>query len=109
MANRRKPLVVVTRKLPDHVETRMRELFDTRLNENDKPMDRTELIEAVKTAAVLVPTVTDQIDAALLTQAGEQLRLGAHFGKWGEKIGVAPGIRGGVNRTTHTGVLTAGT
>ena len=44
MTNRRKPLVIVTRKLPDHVETRMRELFDTRLNENDKPMDRNDLI-----------------------------------------------------------------
>ena len=76
MANRRKPLVVVTRKLPDHVETRMRELFDTRLNENDKPMDRNDLIEAVKTAEILVPTVTDQIDAAVLTQKAHEQTQG---------------------------------
>ena len=75
MTHRKKPLVVVTRKLPDHVETRMRELFDTNLNEDDKPMDRAELIDAVRTAEILVPTVTDRIDAAVLTQAGEQLRL----------------------------------
>ena len=59
----KKPLVIVTRKLPDAIETRMRELFDTRLNLDDKPMSQAELIEAVKTADVLVPTVTDRIDA----------------------------------------------
>ena len=63
MASGKKPLVVVTRKLPDSVETRMCELFDTRLNLDDKPMSQAELAEAVKVADVLVPTVTDQIDA----------------------------------------------
>ena len=65
MASRRKPLVLVTRRLPDQVETRMCELFDTRLNIDDKPMSHADLVEAVKTAEVLVPTVTDQINAAL--------------------------------------------
>ena len=109
MANRRKPLVVVTRKLPDHVETRMRELFDTRLNENDKPMDRTELIEAVKTAEVLVPTVTDQIDAAVLTQAGEQLRLVANFGNGVDNIDVTAALARGITVTNTPGVLTEDT
>ncbi len=59
---KRKPLVVVTRKLPEVVETRMMELFNTRLNASDTPMGRAELGEAVKTAEVLVPTVTDRID-----------------------------------------------
>ena len=63
MPNRKKPLVIVTRKLPDSIETRMRELFDARLNVDDKPMSQAELADAVKTADVLVPTVTDRIDA----------------------------------------------
>ena len=60
MAKSRKPLVIVTRKLPDPIELRMRELFDTRLNPDDKPMTQAQLAEAVKTADVLVPTVTDR-------------------------------------------------
>ena len=61
---KRRPLVIVTRKLPDVVETRMRELFNTRLNADDHPYSRAELIAAVKEAEVLVPTVTDRIDKA---------------------------------------------
>jgi glyoxylate reductase len=109
MANRRKPLVVVTRKLPDHVETRMRELFDTHLNENDTPMDRTELIEAVKTAEILVPTVTDQIDAAVLTQAGEQLRMIANFGNGVDHIDVTAALQRGITVTNTPAVLTEDT
>ena len=73
MASGKKPLVVVTRKLPDSVETRMRELFDTRLNPDDKPMSQAELVEAVKIADVIVPTVTDQIDRSVLSQSGDRL------------------------------------
>src|SRR5436305_583274 len=80
MAKGKKPLVVVTRKLPDTVETRMRELFDARLNLDDKPMSQAELAEAVKVADVLVPTVTDRIDSALLGQSGDRLRLIANYG-----------------------------
>ena len=85
----KKPLVVVTRKLPDSVETRMRELFDTRLNLDDKPMSQAELAEAVKTADVLVPTVTDRIDAACSSQAGDKLKLIANFGNGVDNIDVA--------------------
>jgi glyoxylate reductase len=109
MANRRKPLVIVTRKLPDHVETRMRELFDTRLNDNDKPMSRAELIEAVKTAEILVPTVTDAIDAAVLTQAGDQLRLIANFGNGVDNIDVTAALARGITITNTPGVLTEDT
>src|SRR6185369_17720763 len=68
-----KPLVIVTRKLPDAIETRMMELFNVRLNNEDAPMTQAALVEAVKTADVLVPTVTDRIDSAVLSQAGERL------------------------------------
>ena len=67
--------VVVTRRLPDVVETRLCELFSVTLRDDDKPMSREALAEAMKTADVLVSTITDQIDAALLAGAGENLRL----------------------------------
>ena len=71
----RKPIVIVTRKLPDVVETRMRELFSTTLNDTDEPMSQAQLVEAVKKAEVLVPTVTDRIDKSVIMQAGDQLNL----------------------------------
>ena len=76
----KKPLVIVTRKLPDAIETRMRELFDARLNVDDIPMSREQLTEAVQTADVIVPTVTDRLDARILSRASEKLRLIANFG-----------------------------
>ena len=75
-----KPKVILTRKLLETIETRMRELFDTTLNDSDKALSRDELEIAVKTADVLVPTVTDKVDADLITKAGSQLRLIASFG-----------------------------
>jgi glyoxylate reductase len=109
MAKGKKPLVVVTRKLPDTVETRMRELFDTRLNITDKPMSHAELAEAVKEADVLVPTVTDKIDAALLSQSGEKLRLIANFGNGVDNIDVATALQRGITVTNTPGVLTEDT
>src|SRR5258705_2894725 len=109
MTNRKKPLVVVTRKLPDSVETRMRELFDTRLSLDDKPMTQTQLAEAVKVADVLVPTVTDRIDASLLSHSGEQLRLIANFGNGVDNIDVATALQRGITVTNTPGVLTEDT
>jgi glyoxylate reductase len=109
MPNRKKPLVVVTRKLPDRVETRMRELFDARLNLDDKPMTPAELAAAVKTADVLVPTVTDEIDAGVLSQAGENLKLIANFGNGVDNIDVATAVQRGITVTNTPGVLTEDT
>jgi glyoxylate reductase len=109
MAKGKKPLVVVTRKLPDTVETRMRELFDTRLNLDDKPMSQAELAEAVKVADVLVPTVTDRIDSALLGKSGEKLRLIANFGNGVDNIDVATALQRGITVTNTPGVLTEDT
>ncbi|MBB6306608.1 2-hydroxyacid dehydrogenase [Xanthobacter tagetidis] len=106
---RRKPLVVVTRKLPETVETRMRELFDVRLNEDDAPMDHAALVEAVKTADVLVPTVTDRIDSSVLSQAGENLRLIASFSNGVDHIDVASALNRGITVTNTPGVLTEDT
>ena len=70
--------VVVTRRLPDAVETRLAELFDVRLREDDTPMTREELVEAMQSADVLVPTITDTIDGGLIGQAGGLIRQGRH-------------------------------
>lgn len=109
MPNRKKPLVIVTRKLPDAIETRMRELFETRLNIDDRPLSQADLVAAVKAADVLVPTVTDRIDAALLAQAGEQLRLIAQFGNGVDNVDVATAVQRGITVTNTPGVLTEDT
>jgi glyoxylate reductase len=109
MPARKKPLVIVTRKLPDTVETRMRELFDARLNLDDKPMSQAELAEAAKTADVLVPTVTDRIDASVLGQSGENLKLVANFGNGVDNIDVATALSRGITVTNTPGVLTEDT
>jgi glyoxylate reductase len=109
MAGKKKPLVVITRKLPDPVETRMRELFDARLNVEDRPMTQPELVAAVKEADVLVPTVTDQIDAALIAQAGDNLKLIANFGNGVDKIDVAAAAKKGITVTNTPNVLTEDT
>ena len=106
---KRKPLVIVTRKLPDVVETRMRELFNTRLNTEDRPMSQAELIAAVKEAEVLVPTVTDRIDKAVINQAGEQMKLIANFGNGVDNIDVETAIARGITVTNTPGVLTEDT
>lgn len=106
---KKKPLVVVTRRLPGPVETRMRELFDTRLNPEDTPLDGPALTEAMRTADVLVPTVTDRIDAGLLAQAGPQLRLIANFGNGFDNIDVASALQRGITVTNTPGVLTEDT
>ncbi len=104
-----KPLVIVTRKLPDIVETRMRELFDARLNIDDTPMDQAALVEAVKSADVLVPTVTDRIDSGVLSQAGERLKLIANFGTGVDNIDVETARARGITVTNTPGVLTEDT
>src|SRR5690606_8428322 len=107
--NRKKPRVVVTRKLPDAVETRMMELFDTRLNTEDTPLDAEALAEAMRTADVLVPTVTDRIDAELIQQAGPDLKLIANFGAGVDHIDLKAANRAGIMVTNTPGVLTGDT
>ena len=105
----KKPVVIVTRKLPDVVETRMCELFDTKLNVEDKPMTQAQLVEAVKTADVLVPTVTERIDRAVLTQAGPRLRLIANFGTGVDNVDLDTARNRSILVTNTPGVLTEDT
>ncbi|RDD63327.1 2-hydroxyacid dehydrogenase [Ferruginivarius sediminum] len=109
MAQKKKPVVVVTRRLPDVIETRMMELFDTRLNVDDRPMSQQELIEAAKTADVLVPTVVDRIDSGVLSQAGPNLRLIASFGTGVDHIDIKTARQRGITVTNTPGVLTEDT
>jgi glyoxylate reductase len=106
---RRKPLVIVTRKLPEAIETRMMELFDTRLNETDEPCSKDLLIDAVKTAEVLVPTVTDRIDGSVLAHAGPGLQLIANYGTGVDHIDVEAAYARGITVTNTPGVLTEDT
>jgi glyoxylate reductase len=105
----KKPLVIITRKLPEAVETRMRELFDARLNIDDVPMTAAQLAEAVATADVLVPTITDRIDSSLIAKAGPNLRLIAHFGAGVDNIDVKAATDRGITVTNTPGVLTEDT
>lgn len=98
--------VVVTRRLPEAVESRLSDLFDVRLREDDTPMTRAELVEAVRTADVLVPTLTDVIDAGLIARAGDQLRLIANYGAGVDHIDVATARQRGILVSNTPGVLT---
>jgi glyoxylate reductase len=105
----KKPLVIVTRKLPDAIETRMRELFDARLNVDDTPMSQADLVEAMQKADVLVPTVTDRIDSKVIVRAGPNLKLIANFGTGVDNIDVKTALDKGITVTNTPGVLTEDT
>jgi len=103
--SRKKPQVVVTRQLPEVIETRMMELFDTRLNPDDRAFTKQQLLEAVQTAEVLVPTVTDHIDGEIIAAAGDQLKLIASFGAGVDHIDLKAAKARGIIVTNTPGVL----
>jgi len=109
MGNKNRPKVIVTRKLPDSIETRMAELFDVKLNLADTPMTADQLKAAVAEADVLVPTVTDDIDADVLAAAGEGLTLIANFGAGVDHIDLTAAKDRGIKVTNTPGVLTEDT
>ena len=104
-----KPKVILTRKLPDSVETRMRELFDAELSADDVQLSSEALIQLMQQADVLVPTVTDKIDAEMLEQAGPQLKLIASFGTGVDHIDLDAAKAKGITVTNTPGVLTEDT
>lgn len=106
---RNKPLVIVTRKLPEAIETRMMELFNTTLNDSDKPMSKAAMIEAVKKAEVLVPTLTDRLDGSVLAHANPNLKLIANYGTGVDHIDVEAAYARGITVTNTPGVLTEDT
>ncbi len=109
MTAKKKPRVYITRKLPDAVETRMRELFDATLNIDDSPRTREELVAAMRTADVLVPTVTDRIDDTLISEAGPDLKLIASFSNGTDHIDIDAAAKKGITVTNTPNVLTEDT
>ncbi|WP_377291631.1 2-hydroxyacid dehydrogenase [Rhizobium sp. SG2393] len=109
MTNKKRPKVYITRKLPDAVETRMRELFDAELNIDDTPRTRDELVDAMQRADVLVPTVTDRIDSSLIEAAGPQMKLIASFSNGIDHIDIEAATRKGITVTNTPNVLTEDT
>src|SRR6201982_3276820 len=109
MSVKKKPLVVVTRKVPDSLETRMRELFDARINLDDTPMSPEQLAEAARSADVLVPTVTDHINADIINQPDCKLRLIANFGNGVDNIDGEAAHARGITVTNTPKVLTEDT
>ncbi len=105
----KRPKVLVTRKLPDAIETRMAELFDVRLNLADDALSRDDLVDALKGIDVLVPTVTDTIDADLIAAAGDGLKLIANFGAGVDHIDLEAAHKAGIMVTNTPGVLTEDT
>ncbi len=101
--------VVVTRRLPQAVETRMTELFDVTLRESEDGMSRDDLATALRTADVVVTTLADNVDAALLGQAGERLKLIANYGAGVDHIDVATARQRGVLVSNTPGVMTEDT
>jgi glyoxylate reductase len=104
-----KPLVIVTRRLPELVEARMMELFNTRLSIEDKPYSKKQLIEVVKEAGILVPTVTDKIDKEVLENASSKLKLIANFGNGIDHINIETAQKKKIIVTNTPGVLTEDT
>ncbi len=101
--------VVVTRRLPEAVESRLEELFDVQLNSSDTPMSKGQLLDAMQSADVLVPTVTDTIDAGLIGQAGPRLKLIANFGAGVDHIDVDTARTRGILVSNTPGVVTEDT
>ncbi len=106
---KQKPLVIVTRKLPGVIETRMMELFDVRLNLDDAPMSADELARALASADVLVPTVTDRIDARLLETADCRVKLIANYGAGVDHVDIRAAYARGIAVTNTPDVLTEDT
>jgi glyoxylate reductase len=101
-----RPRVIVTRHLVPEVEARMRELFDVALNQADVPLTREQLASAMQDCDVLVPTVTDKIDADLIAGASPRLGLIANFGAGTEHIDLAAAAARKILVTNTPGVFT---
>lgn len=103
------PRVIVTRELPDATMARMEALFDAHHNRSDRGFTRAEMLAAVRDCDVLVPTVTDTIDAEVIAAAGDRLRLIANFGAGVNHIDLKAARARGIIVTNTPGVLTEDT
>ena len=105
----KKPKVIITRRLQDRVENRMKELFNVDLSSAEYPLSKKELLSAVKEADILVPTIGDKIDASILSAAGSNLKLIANYGAGYDHIDVKTALQRGIIVTNTPSVLTTDT
>ena len=105
----KKPKVIITRRLQDRVEKRMRELFNVDLSDAEYPISRQELLSAVKEADILVPTIGDRIDASILSAASSNLKLIANYGAGYDHIDIKTALQRGIIVTNTPSVLTTDT
>ena len=105
----KKPKVIITRRLQDRVEKRMRELFNVNLSDSEYPISRQELLSAVKEADILVPTIGDKIDASILSAASSNLKLIANYGAGYDHIDIKTALQRGIIVTNTPSVLTTDT
>ncbi len=101
--------VALTRRLPDAVEKRLAELFDVRVRESDIPFSKTELIAQMQEVDIIVPTISDVIDAPVLAQAGPKLKLIANFGAGFDNIDVSTALQRGILVSNTPDVVTEDT
>ena len=105
----KKPKVIITRRLQDRVENRMKELFNVDLSSAEYPISKKELLSAVKEADILVPTIGDKIDASILSAAGSNLKLIANYGAGYDHIDIKTALQRGIIVTNTPSVLTTDT
>ena len=105
----KKPKVIITRRLQDRVEKRMRELFNVNLSDAEYPISRQELLSSVKEADILVPTIGDKIDASILSAASSNLKLIANYGAGYDHIDIKTALQRGIIVTNTPSVLTTDT
>ena len=105
----KKPKVIITRRLQDRVEKRMKELFNVDLSNAEYPVSKKELLSAVKEADILVPTIGDKIDASILSAAGSNLKLIANYGAGYDHIDIKTALQRGIIVTNTPSVLTTDT
>ena len=105
----KKPKVIITRRLQDRVEKRMKELFNVHLSSAEYPISKQELLSAVKDAEILVPTIGDKIDASILSAASSKLKLIANYGAGYDHIDIKTALQRGIIVTNTPSVLTTDT
>ena len=105
----KKPKVIITRRLQDRVEKRMKELFNVDLSSAEYPISKQELLSAVKDAEILVPTIGDKIDASILSAASSKLKLIANYGAGYDHIDIKTALQRGIIVTNTPSVLTTDT
>ena len=105
----KKPKVIITRRLQDRVEKRMKELFNVDLSSAEYPVSKKELLSVVKEADILVPTIGDKIDASILSAAGSNLKLIANYGAGYDHIDIKTALQRGIIVTNTPSVLTTDT